>query len=227
MKKIKRMIPRNIDPSEFLLLCIADLQKNWHKIEPLLPIKINKSEIGRPSMDKQKVFAAILYVAYNWIKWKSLPSVFGSSSSVHKYYLQWRNAGVFLKLLSDGILEESLALFLHPELHIKRKKTAKQIQKMEIENARLNAAESAFETYEEYMVLMAQEHGEYSEDMRIADQVAYEEIISDEIDEYMLLIAQEHGEYSEDRQIADQVAYEEIISDEIDEYIRRSSEKLE
>jgi len=45
------------------------------------------------------VFEAIVYVLRTGIQWKALPKAqFGSPSSIHKYFLAWKRAGVFVAL---------------------------------------------------------------------------------------------------------------------------------
>jgi transposase len=54
----------------------------------------------------RNVFAAIVYVLRTGCQWKALPkSVFGSASSIHKYFLEWKEAGVFVKLWRKGLAE--------------------------------------------------------------------------------------------------------------------------
>jgi transposase len=57
-------------------------------------------------MDPRKVFEAIVYVLRTGIQWKALPKErFGSASSVHKYFLEWKKQGVFVKLWRKGLAE--------------------------------------------------------------------------------------------------------------------------
>jgi transposase len=42
------------------------------------------------------VFEEIVYVLRTGIQWKAFPKeIFGSPSSVHKYFLEWLEAGIF------------------------------------------------------------------------------------------------------------------------------------
>ncbi len=57
-------------------------------------------------MDPSKVLEAIVYVLRTGCQWKALPrSEFGSASSVHKYFLEWKKKGVFVKLWRKGLAE--------------------------------------------------------------------------------------------------------------------------
>ena len=50
-------------------------------------------------MDSRKVFEAIVYVLRTGCQWKALPKeVFGSASSIHKYFLEWKRKAVFVRL---------------------------------------------------------------------------------------------------------------------------------
>lgn len=56
-------------------------------------------------MPARQAFEAIVFVLSTGIQWKALPSVFGSSSSVHRYFQEWTKAGLFLKIWKRGLAE--------------------------------------------------------------------------------------------------------------------------
>jgi hypothetical protein len=56
-------------------------------------------------MEARKVFEAIVYVLRTGCQWKALPREFGSASSVHQYFLQWKRQGVFVKMWRKGLAE--------------------------------------------------------------------------------------------------------------------------
>ena len=57
-------------------------------------------------MDPRKVFEAIVYALRTGCQWKALPKgVFGSPSSIHKYFLEWKRKGVFVHLWRKGLAE--------------------------------------------------------------------------------------------------------------------------
>ncbi len=60
---------------------------------------------GRKPMDFKMVLAEIFFVLRTGIQWKALPKEYGSSSSVHKYFLLWSKAGVFQKMWLLGLQE--------------------------------------------------------------------------------------------------------------------------
>lgn len=60
---------------------------------------------GRKPMNPRTILAAIFYVLRTGIQWKALPKEFGSSSSVHRYFMAWSKAGVFEKMWALGLKE--------------------------------------------------------------------------------------------------------------------------
>jgi transposase len=46
-----------------------------------------------------------VYVLRTGCQWKALPKEFGSASSVHKYFLEWKCQGVFVKMWRRGLAE--------------------------------------------------------------------------------------------------------------------------
>ena len=57
---------------------------------------------GRPTVDKRRVGAGILWILDNGAKWKDLPRRFGSKSMVHRWFKTWVQAGVIEKILRDA-----------------------------------------------------------------------------------------------------------------------------
>ena len=67
---------------------------------------VRRPGAGRKPMDPRVVFSAIVYVLRTGCQWKALPKEeFGSASSVHKYFLDWKDKGVFSKLWRKGLAE--------------------------------------------------------------------------------------------------------------------------
>ena len=85
----------------------------WERVEPLVPKhrrdKGRKYERrpggGRKRMQPRRVFEAIVYVLRTGCQWKALPKEYGSASSVHGYFLEWKRCGVFAKLWRRGLAE--------------------------------------------------------------------------------------------------------------------------
>lgn len=60
---------------------------------------------GRRPLEKRRVLERILYVLRNGCIWKALPKEYGAASSVHQYFQEWSEAGVFEQLWSAGLLK--------------------------------------------------------------------------------------------------------------------------
>jgi transposase len=82
----------------------------WLEVKYLIPEKERdagkeykrKPGGGRKAMDPRKVLEAIFYVLGTGIMRKALPKEFGSSSSVHRYFMLWCDEGVFLQMWQLG-----------------------------------------------------------------------------------------------------------------------------
>jgi|SRR6266849_58887 len=86
----------------------------WTLVEPLLPDRQRnskkkyrrKSGGGRKPLSKRRILEAIVFVARTGIQWKALPKEsFGAASSIHSYFQQWVNAGVFQTIWKAGLAE--------------------------------------------------------------------------------------------------------------------------
>lgn len=67
----------------------------WRAIEPLLPKYPISSHGGRPRSDRRKTLEGIFYVLRTGCQWKALPRSYGSGSTVHRYFQEWTELGVF------------------------------------------------------------------------------------------------------------------------------------
>jgi transposase len=86
----------------------------WERAGPLIPTHERRKRKkyrrrpggGRKPMAPRTVFAAIVYVLRTGCQWKALPKeVYGSASSVHKYFWEWKRKGVFVRLWRKGLAE--------------------------------------------------------------------------------------------------------------------------
>jgi putative transposase len=69
----------------------------WRHLMLLLP-KYRISRLGgRPRADVRKVMDGIFYVLRTGCQWKALPREYGSGSTVHRYFQEWTERGVFGK----------------------------------------------------------------------------------------------------------------------------------
>ena len=86
----------------------------WERVEPLIPLQERDKEKsykrkpggGRKPILYRTVFEGIVYVLRTGCQWKSLPKErFGSSSSIHGYFIRWMKAGFFFSLWCAGLAE--------------------------------------------------------------------------------------------------------------------------
>lgn len=77
----------------------------WERIQRLLPKYSKNRKGGRPRLDLRRVLEGIFYVLRTGCQWKAAPCEFGSPSSLHRYYQQWREAGVFQRLWKIALEE--------------------------------------------------------------------------------------------------------------------------
>lgn len=80
----------------------------WKKIEPLLPKHKNTHRFGggRPRVPDRQAMDGILFVLRTGCQWNALNATgICSSSTAHRQFQQWIEAGVFLNLWSMGLRE--------------------------------------------------------------------------------------------------------------------------
>ena len=70
----------------------------WKKIKPLLGKEKRPGTMGRPVVPFRVVFNGILYVLRTGCQWQHAPEKFGSGSTLHRRFQQWRRRGVFTRL---------------------------------------------------------------------------------------------------------------------------------
>jgi putative transposase len=78
----------------------------WERIEPLIPKPVDNHPLGchRPRVSNRAAMDAILLVLRTGMQWNAL-DVTGicSSSSAHRRFQEWSEAGVFLELWRQGL----------------------------------------------------------------------------------------------------------------------------
>ena len=78
----------------------------WAFVEPLLPRHENRDprRRGRPRRSDREAFDAILFVLRTGCQWNALNATgICSSSTAHRRFQEWREAGVFLELWKGGL----------------------------------------------------------------------------------------------------------------------------
>ena len=90
--------------------------KLWEAVNPLIPTEPKRDPdklykrvpgAGRPPADPKKVFEAILRVLRTGCQWNSITKKRDGvgSSTVHRRFQEWTEAGVFLELWRKGLCE--------------------------------------------------------------------------------------------------------------------------
>jgi len=78
----------------------------WAFVEPLLPVHVNKDALGRgrPRAKDRDALNGILFVLRTGCQWNALNATgICSSSTAHRRFQEWRAAGVFLDLWTEGL----------------------------------------------------------------------------------------------------------------------------
>ena len=77
----------------------------WAHIQPLLPPrKLHPLGCHRPRVDDRKAMDGIFFVLRTGCQWNALnPTDICSSSSAHRRFQEWAEAGVFLALWKSGL----------------------------------------------------------------------------------------------------------------------------
>lgn len=80
----------------------------WERIEPLLPTRINPHPRGggRRPVPNRDAMDAIFFVLRTGCQWNALNETdICTSSSAHRRFQEWTQAGVFQKLWANGLEE--------------------------------------------------------------------------------------------------------------------------
>jgi transposase len=112
------------------MVCMRLSSADFKKIEGLLPVQRGNVKHGN-----LKFLNAILYMAENGCKWRSLPREFGNWNSIYMKANRWSKQGVldrvFAALQKEQIIQiriehvsiDSTSIKLHPDAHGALKKT--------------------------------------------------------------------------------------------------------
>lgn len=72
--------------------------KLWERMQQFLPKYVRNPKGGQPRADLRKIANGIFYVLRTGIQWKAVPREYGSGSTLHRYFQEWTELGVFQKL---------------------------------------------------------------------------------------------------------------------------------
>lgn len=71
--------------------------EQWELVSRFIPR--SSARTGRPAKDPRLMLNGILWILGTGAPWRDLPERFGSCKTVHRYFSQWRRAGVFASLI--------------------------------------------------------------------------------------------------------------------------------
>ena len=86
----------------------------WEKVKDYIPQNPgrdpekeykHKPGQGRKRLEPRKVLTGIFYILRSGCQWKAVPKEYGSGSSLHRYFQQWREAGFFKNIWAFALEE--------------------------------------------------------------------------------------------------------------------------
>ena len=83
--------------------CLPD--ELWQRMQPLLPRYRKSRKGGKPRVELRKIADGIFYVLRTGCQWKAVPREFGAGSTLHRYFQEWIELGVFRRLWKAALLE--------------------------------------------------------------------------------------------------------------------------
>lgn len=77
----------------------------WQELEGFLPPeKTPSARGGRPGLTHRDIANGIYYRFKTGCQWNAIPTSFGSSSSLHRYFQEWAELGVWRNLHKWGLI---------------------------------------------------------------------------------------------------------------------------
>ena len=67
----------------------------WFHVERWIPAARERRLGGRPRVDNRRTLEGIIFRLKTGCQWKAIPEQFGSSSTIHRRFQEWVEAGVF------------------------------------------------------------------------------------------------------------------------------------
>jgi len=67
----------------------------WKQIWPILEPGDSPRPKGRPRVDARLVLDGILFRLRTGCQWNHIPPVYGSDTTLHRYFLKWTRSGAF------------------------------------------------------------------------------------------------------------------------------------
>ena len=73
----------------------------WIEIKNILPDEKPENTIGRQIVPYRKVLDGIIFILRTGCQWKMLPKEYGSSSTCHRRFQEWRQSGILINYGPD------------------------------------------------------------------------------------------------------------------------------
>ena len=77
----------------------------WERFQGFLPKYRRSRKGGRPRVDLRRVADGIFYVLRTGCQWKAAPRCFASGSTLHAYFQQWTQRGIFKQFWQAALYE--------------------------------------------------------------------------------------------------------------------------
>jgi transposase len=75
--------------------------EQWQRIAKYIPRpKAQPGKSGRPPQNPRDVLNGILWILRTGAQWSDLPDRYPPRSTCHRYFQQWNNSGVFVRILT-------------------------------------------------------------------------------------------------------------------------------
>jgi transposase len=110
MKKIKT--PR------FNILTVIFLIWKHYKTIFLDHEALKNKGFGRPRTNPRKIYRAIMHILWSGGSWRSLPRGMGKRSTIHGYFLEWAEAGLFKTLWEQIAIDAAKLGLIDPSLQM-------------------------------------------------------------------------------------------------------------
>jgi transposase len=79
--------------------------KQWDRIEPLLPHRTHYGKLGHPFNDHRPIVHGILWILHTGAPWRDLPERYGPWETVYYRFNRWRRDGTWTRIVT-ALLDE-------------------------------------------------------------------------------------------------------------------------
>jgi transposase len=79
--------------------------RQWARIEPLLPHRTHRGQAGHPFNDHRPIVHGILWIVHTGAPWRDLPQRYGPWPTVYARFRRWCRDGTWVRL-ATALLDE-------------------------------------------------------------------------------------------------------------------------